>query len=317
MIPGVLGCSESHGTGGGDGSGKGGSSSGASNGGSSGKGMLVAGAGQGTNGGTSGNVGGSAGRGGSSVAGDGGSGNVGGGQAGQATRGGSGGDTSGTAGDASGTAGENGSGNTGGGGGTPGENCRLYTAEFTVTASIETQTWTCEFDRPSLTLTCTSERGDVTSTIWASIDDAVDENRPLGTRRADRVEQYIAFPGAECRLTQDHQYDGAGRQTATAVTIDPDMPCGTNQIAYDEWASDGRPTHGIEEGVGGELCAGGDVTIAYDDDLRTITTTRSGGTDCLDSTSVVSYDENGFRTGSVVGSIITTYVTLATGEICE
>jgi len=214
-------------------------------------------------------------------------------------------------------AGESGAGNTGGSGGAPGESCRLYTAAFTVTTTSGVQASSCAFDRPTLTLTCTTERGDVTTTIWATIDDAVRENRPLGTRRADRVEQYIAFPGAECRLTQDHQYDGAGRQTATVVTIDPDMPCGTNEIAYDEWAPDGRPTHGIENGVGGELCAGGDVTFTYDDVQLTITTTRSGGTDCAESTSVVSYDESGFRTGSVVGSIVTTYETLATGEICE
>jgi hypothetical protein len=215
------------------------------------------------------------------------------------------------------TAGEGGLGNTDGSGGAPGENCRWYTAQFTVTSAIDVQTSICAFDRQSLTLTCSTERGDVTATIWATIDDAVRENQPLGMRRADRVEQYIAFPGAECRLTQDLQYDGAGRQTASLVTIDPEAPCGTNQIAYHEWTSDGRPTHGIENGVGGETCAGGDVTIAYDDALRTITTTRSGGTDCPDSTSVVSYDEHGFRTGSVVGSLITTYQTLATGEICE
>ena len=279
--------------------------------------MLVAGAGPGANGGKGGEAGSTAGRGGSSLAGDGGrGGTAGGGQAGQATSGETGGNASGSGGDTSGMAGESGSGNTGGGG-TPGENCRLYTAEFTVTTTSGVQASSCAFDRPTLTLTCTTERGDVTTTIWSTIDDAVRENRPLGTRRADRVEQYIAFPGAECRLTQDHQYDGAGRQTATVVTIDPDMPCSTNEIAYDEWAPDGRPTHGIETGVGGELCAGGDVTFTYDDVGLTITTTRSGGTDCLDSTSVVSYDDDGFRTGSVVGSIVTTYETLATGQICE
>jgi hypothetical protein len=279
--------------------------------------MLVAGAGQGTDGGTSGEVGG-AGRGGAAVAGDGGrGGNARGGQAGQAARGGTGGETGGTGGETSATGGDGGSALTDGSGGAPGENCRRYATEFSVTSSMDVQTSTCAFDRPALTQTCTTERGDVTTTIWATIDDAVRENDPLGIRRADRVEQYIAFPGAACRLTQDLQYDGAGRQTATVVTIDPDMPCGTNELAYDEWAPDGRPTHGIENGVGGELCAGGDVTIAYDDDLRTLTTTRSGGTDCLDSTSVASYDEDGFRTGSVTGSIVITYQTLATGEICE
>jgi hypothetical protein len=311
-LPWVFGCASSHTTAGDGRAGR----SGAVNGGSGG-GMVVAGAGQATNSGTGGKVSGTAGDGGSSGAGVGArGGNPSGGEAGHAMEGGTNGDPAGTGGDTSATAGDGGSGNAGGSG-APGENCRRYTAQFTVTSSSETQTSTCAFDRPSLALTCTTERGDVTTTIWATIDDAVRENQPLGTRRADRVEQYIAFPGAECRLTQDLQYDGTGRQTASLVTIDPEAPCSTNQIAYDAWAPDGRPTHGIEDGVGGEACAGGDVTVAYDDTLRTITTTRSGGTDCLDSTSVVSYDEDGFRTGSVVGSIVTTYQTLATGEICE
>ena len=264
--------------------------------------MVVAGAGQETNGGTAGTVGSTAAGGGSALGGDGGLAPGDAGHAGQVTRGGTGGDTSALA---------------GGGGGAPGTNCRSYATEFTVTSSGSFQTVTCTFDRASLTQTCTTERGDITSTIWATLADAVRENRPLGARRADRVEQLIAFP-AECRLTQHFQYDSSGRLSATVVTIDPEAPCGTNQAVYDAWDADGRPIHGIENGVGGELCAGGDLSFTYDDPLRTITTVHSGGSDCLAFKTIANHDADGLRTTAGNGTrISSTYQTLATGEICE
>ena len=102
------------------------------------------------------------------------------------------------------------------------------------------------------------------------------------------------------------------------ITIDPEAPCGTNEAAYDAWDTAGRPTHGIENGVGGETCVGGDVSFAYDDALGTITTVHSGGTDCLDSTSVLNHDQDGIKTTAGTGTkTTTTYDTLATAELCE
>lgn len=318
-LPWVPACGASHSSdGGGNGSGRGGGS-GAANGGSGGNGMLVAGAGQGTSGGTAGVVGGSAGRGGSSAAGDGGrGGTAAGGQGGQPTRGGSSGDVGGSSGEMSG-AGEGGSEMTGGTGGGSGASCRTYATEFTVNGAGAFTTVTCAFERASLTQTCTTDIGGVTATIWATIEDAVGENSPLGTRRIDRTEDLVVFTGGapDCRLTRDYQYDSSMRLTAIVVTIDPDAPCGTNEVTYDAWDPDGRPTHGIETGVGGELCAEGDMTLAYDDELRTITTTRSGGTDCPDAMNVLNHDEDGLRTISANGPNVITYETLATGEICE
>jgi hypothetical protein len=272
--------------------------------------MTAARAGQ-TTGGDSGNMSGS---GGSTIGGEGGAGATAaaGGQAG-----GEAGDGTGAA--MGGMAGAGGSRVAGGSGGGSGDSCRQYATEYTRTSSGEFEAWTCAFDRPSVTTTCTSDVGDVRATTWAGIENAVAENRPVGSRRAERTTETIAFSSRPCRLTRDfsHSHDGYGRLTAVEVTIDPTAPCGTSEVTYDAWDAAGRPTHGIENGVGGELCAGQDVSLTYDDALRTITSARSGGTDCLAYTSVSQYDEDGIPTTSMTGAIVTTYDTLQTGEICE
>ena len=281
--------------------------------------MLPAGAGQGTNGGTTGGgtggtTGGTAGRGGLSAAGDGGSGGVAGrGQAGKMSGGGTGGDLAGMA-------GESGAGMSGGNGGTSAAGCRRYATAYTVSSTGKFVTVSCAFERASLAMTCTTDAGDVTVTTWATIEDAVGEYRPIGLRRAAGTEETIAFTSGECRLSRDFHYDGAGRLTALTVTIDPDAPCGTNEATYDTWDADGRPTHGLENGVGGETCVAGEVSFAYDDAARAITTTHSGGTDCVAFTTVLNHDADGLRTTAVngtSGAVTSTYQTLATGELCE
>ncbi|HKO49439.1 MAG TPA: hypothetical protein VJV79_17040 [Polyangiaceae bacterium] len=245
-----------------------------------------------------------------------------GGYAGQVTLGGAGGHADrpgGTGGQMSGAGGRmSGAGGMAGEGGAPGAICRRYATEYTVVSFGSSQTVSCAFERASLTQICTTERGDITTTVWATLDAAVRENQPLGAHRADRMEQLIAFPSGACRLTQDYQYDSSGQLTATVVTIDPKAPCGSNEAVYDAWDPLGRQTHGVEKGVGGELCAGGELWLTYNDTLRTITTTRSGGTDCSAGMTTVSHDADGLRTTAGNGTSITsTYQTLATGEICE
>lgn len=313
MLYSIIGCSSGRAS---DGSSSGSAGLGGSGPNGGGSGVVVAGAEHGGRGGAGAVMGGNAG-GGSPAAGRGGA-------AGSRADGGSGGAavrpaSGGAAGITSEAGGEAGMDVTGGSGGSSGTSCRRYASDFTYTSSGTFKTLSCVFDRPSLTMTCTSDAGDVTATTWRTIDDAVRENDPVGAIRADVQHQTIAFTAGECRLTRDYQYDGSGRLSTVVISIDPDAPCGTTQAVYDDWDSDGRPKHGIEIGVGGETCTGGNVDFTYDDTEPSVTTVHSGGTDCLAFTTVVRYDEDGIvvNAGADPSMPTSTNDTLATAEICE
>ena len=241
------------------------------------------------------------------------------GEAGQATGGELAGQTGGTAGKGSlETAGGSG-GTSAGSGGTSAGSCRRYATEFTVNPTGSLQTWRCAFDRASLTMTCTSDRGDVNATTWPTIEDAIGENQPIGLRRAKETKQSNTASSDKCRISRQYQYDSSGRLSAIPVTIDPPGACITSEVAYDAWDADRRPTHGTEHSTAGLSCSGGELSLTYDDALRTITTVSDGGTGCVTSTTVVNHDENGIRTSSETpnASLSISYNTIATAELCN
>src|SRR5579863_1981722 len=68
-----------------------------------------------------------------------------------------------------------------GSGGSSSSSCRLYASAYTFTEanSPAAGSYTCSFDRPSLTMSCTGPT-ETTTTVWATIDDAVASGHPIG-----------------------------------------------------------------------------------------------------------------------------------------
>jgi hypothetical protein len=234
------------------------------------------------------------------------------------------GDDSGTSGSRA-TGGASGTGGaTGGtaGGGAPGA-CRLYASRY-VRENAGTETsYTCAFDRPSLTLSCT-DGDDVYSTrdwsdTWARIEDAVQDNRPLGKHTLVRSTEWSLYAdlGIVCDFTFDYAYDSLGRLTSI-VSTPVSESCITSDVYYDSWDDEGRPTRGIATAAIGP-CSEVDVTYEYDDANRTILSTSVGvGTECESRRSQSTWDENGLVLSvSDQSGNLYRYTTLETGEICR
>jgi hypothetical protein len=151
---------------------------------------------------------------------------------------------------------------------------------------------------------------------WATIDDAVGENRPIGFFRGIRSSVWISIDTVNCGFEYELTRDEIGRLTGIIPTRIGDTTCGVNGAVYDAWDEQGRPTHGTEYGVGIDPCQDQEVSIAYDDGNRIITRTRSGDSDCSADTDTSTYDQDGIQTSSNVGTDSYTYVTLETAEIC-
>ncbi len=87
-------------------------------------------------------------------------------------------------------------------------------------------------------------------------------------------------------------------------------------MTYTAWDGSGRPTVGTATGVNSN-CVNQQITKTYDDASRTITTTRSGGTNCTSGISQTTYDSNGFVASTISGSSTTTNQVVTTDKICD
>jgi hypothetical protein len=198
--------------------------------------------------------------------------------------------------------------------------CRTYATQYRVTSDEGSELGTCDFDEPSLTMTC-RRYGNViydVLTTWDSIDAAVRDNQPIGfaTRASDTI-----VLTSDCSVVHDYVYDSSDRLTATEASTTGDS-CGGPSIAYDAWDEEGRPTHGTTNGVGVLDCMGQNLQFSYDDATLSVTAAYSGGTDCRDETIGITYDADGIVVStsySIDGgatAVVSTFTTAGRAEIC-
>lgn len=208
----------------------------------------------------------------------------------------------------------------GGGGdtGTPMEaaapGCRIYGIEGTLTIGSKTSTITGSFDTTTL-----ERKGEVTgdavnmNTVdtYASVADFVDEVSAVGRQLLTKKVQ----TGDVGDSTTTFTYDASKRLIKREQT--------EGVFTYTAWDSEGRPTTGSAD-----LTKAGctvEITIVYDDQARTMTTTYHDPTStCLseDRKDQQTYDANGDWVGQVMqmGTANETTVTIAytkTTQICK
>jgi hypothetical protein len=231
------------------------------------------------------------------------------------------GDDGGTSGSRA-TGGASGTGSaTGGTGGSGAPSvCRVYASRY-VRENEGTETfYTCAFDRQSLTLSCSEEGAERTfSDTWATIEDAVQENRPLGKLRMVSGTEWARYttPAIICAFTFDYTYDSLGRLTSI-VSIPASETCIAWDYYFDSWDAEGRPTlgHAVQDA---ETCSEGEFAYEYDDVNRVITFTSSGvGAGCESGRDQSTWDENGLLQSVANDSgSVSRFTTLETGEICR
>jgi hypothetical protein len=205
--------------------------------------------------------------------------------------------------------------------------CRKFAAWYTT----ENDEVTCDFEREALSLRCESTEFGVTTTTYATIDDAVGDNRPLGKITYSR--RTLVVP--EVIITETMGYDAAGRPTSSRPTIEETPPVenashGSYGFEYTAWDAEKRPTQAyvtiVYEGPGRPPggCAGQDETREYDDANRRYVVTRpdGGGPLCQGFVTTWTFDADGIlieeafeREGLAVAR--NTQTTLETGEICR
>jgi hypothetical protein len=194
--------------------------------------------------------------------------------------------------------------------------CRRFATRYTESFGSDPRTWTCAFDRSLLEMTCGSQIPGFEpisrTTLWDTIAAAVSDDRPFG-KRTRKLE---TFAYSDCIYSRDHTYDAGGRLAAIAASTAGDMSCSISNVAYDAWDGTGRPTHGIQNGVGASDCTGQDLSLSYDETTRTVSYTSSGGTNCLDLAESVTFDEDGNVIRATVLTSVTTYTIEARGQIC-
>ncbi len=205
--------------------------------------------------------------------------------------------------------------------------CRIYLTNFSRTTTttdlpqgpvMTTNSWNCTFDRSTITTTCTTTAGpaSTSTTTWASIDDAVASEHPIGkfTHRTSRT------TSDACVITNTLSYDLSGRATSSLATASATTCKGTS-LVYGPWDPLGRPILATVFGVGAETCMGGNMTLSYDDALRTVTTTHSGGVGCVSWTTTARYNADGIVIASTLsqGSISATsdLSIVSTAQICK
>jgi hypothetical protein len=187
----------------------------------------------------------------------------------------------------------------GGGGdtGTPteasGPSCRTYGTEGTLTAGGNTFTITASFDPATLEISSEIKNATMTQNnvdTYASLEDFVDEVSAVGKQLLiKRVEK-----GDFSDSTATYTYDASKRlikreQTAATFT-------------YSAWDSEGRPTAGTAEFTQ-RGCGGVELTIVYDDQALTKTTSYHDPTGtCLseDRKDQDKYDADGNWAGQVM-----------------
>ncbi len=198
--------------------------------------------------------------------------------------------------------------------------CRPYATQYRVISIEGAELVTCDFDRPSLSMTCRrvgTAAYDVVTT-WDTIDAVVAENQPIGwtTRRSETL-----VLSSECSVVHEFVYDSSDRLAATRASTTGDS-CGGPNVDYDAWDDEGRPTHGTTNGIGILACMGQDLRVTYDDATRTVTAAYSGGTDCRDETISLTYDVDGivvastYSTDGGATAVESTFTTEGRAEIC-
>jgi hypothetical protein len=188
-------------------------------------------------------------------------------------------------------------------------------------AAGETMT-TCAFDSTQIALTCTTfdaggNSSTSTVTRWASVEDAVAHNVPIGLSSAQRVSS-LRGP---CTITQEYRYDAQARLTTIQSSVDT-AACGSFSAVYDSWDSRKRPLTGTMTGVGTLAgCTGQKVTRDIDDARGSLTVSYRQGAGCSDGTVVQSYDAEGIllslQADSPSGQQTVTHTILATSTICR
>lgn len=221
--------------------------------------------------------------------------------------------------------GSGGASGTSGSGGTAGAPiaCRTYASRYVLSQPGSTMTVDCRFVRETLAMVCTDDGEDpslalTTSEIWATLEDAVTENRPIGKFKAKTFSNALVDGPIACMFRFDMSFDSLGRITAMRAT--PELlegPCDANSETYDTWDSEGRPTHGSARSAGLGECFGQELDLAYDDAARSVTLTLGEGSNCLVGTFASTFDENGILTRYTADDFVAAeYTTLETAELC-
>ena len=211
--------------------------------------------------------------------------------------------------------------------GSGGEECRLYASRFTQNDQQEVSE--CAFDRASVTLACKTQRFDLETTTWPSLDAFLANNRPVG--HFTFVERRFVSEG-DCDYTQTVTRDGAGRpETHTAVPHSrDDYGCGDDTFTYLEWDAEGRPKTALLDAVSSIssppdlLCTQQAVTYDYDDANGRYVEHRRGGSglSCTNYSTTWSFDPDGLLVSEAYDfgdetPTIRSYMTLETDRVCR
>jgi hypothetical protein len=213
---------------------------------------------------------------------------------------------------------------TGGTGGTLPMECRKFASRATMSRLDGTINFECSFHRETLAITCQDSEADggilamATAESWATIEDAVGENRPVGKYKSSFYSTAVVDGPVACMFRFDMSFDSLGRVTSRRAT--PELlegPCDASSESYDTWDSEGRPTHGSARSAGLGECYGQDLVIAYDDAAGTVSMTLGEGSNCLHTTLVWTYDADGIliRYG-FDETVVNDYTIHETQEIC-
>jgi hypothetical protein len=221
--------------------------------------------------------------------------------------------------------------------------CRRFASHYTavtqsvsdaaVVATPTTITTKAVFDPATVTQRNQNYRGDASvvdpellstfSTIWGTIDEALEANRPIG--KDTSVRTVLSSPAranmtmtADCTLTFEKHYDSMGRSTEAIGSPHVEGCDYAASTVYSKWDAMGRPTKGISSSAG--TCMQQPITRVYDDQALTVTTTYEEAPSCPSATVVNTYDADGllisYSRKTATSTITTIYTTLETSEIC-
>ena len=215
---------------------------------------------------------------------------------------------------------------TGGASGTgPTEECRIYASRFTRTAGQTTLETECDFDRPGLTLRCTTTDNVTTTTSWDTIDDVLADNRPVGHFTSSRR----TWDDGSCFIAETVGYDVRRLPeavSAQAVSASPEQSCGHESLVYDLWDGQGRPKRALVHMVWSsppiELCSGEEETYDYFDDTNMMVESHLGGMglSCDPYLRATTFDPDGLLVREHYESGVYLqydYTTLETASICR
>jgi hypothetical protein len=211
--------------------------------------------------------------------------------------------------------------------GSGGARCRVYASRFTQDGQDEAST--CTFDRAAVTLTCKTQRFDLETTRWPTLDAFLANNRPVGDFTFD--ERRFVNEG-ECDYTQTVTRDDAGRpQLHAAIPRSmADYGCGDDTFTYLRWDAEGRPKAAMLSevssiGLPPDLpCTEQGVTYDYDDANRRYVEHRRGGNglSCTDYSTTWTFDSDRLLVSEAYdfadGPLnVRSYSTLETERVCR